>query len=308
MDGPVCVTGAGGRLGRALLKALSDRDRQVIAWSRPLFDLDDPACSERLLDLDRPRMVIHTAAWTDVEGCARDPALAERRNGTAVGELARACVARGISLAIISTNEVFDGRLRGRGYREEDDPAPINAYGASKLAGETAARQAFESSGSRSVAGLWTIRTAWLFGPPGGDFPARILAAADRLAPGALLPAVIDEIGSPTLSTDLANAIVSLLASAAPAGTYHLVNGGSASRYAWAERVLASFRDGRPGLRAVRRSEFRRASKPPAWAVLDPTRVGSFGIQMRAWEEAFDDYAGSFPPTGPRPGSMTAQG
>ncbi|MGI8534785.1 MAG: SDR family oxidoreductase [Candidatus Limnocylindrales bacterium] len=311
MDGPVAVTGAGGRLGRALLESLGGCAGLVVGWSRPGFDLDDPASGERLLERDRPRVVIHAAAWTDVDGCARDPELAHKRNGAAVGALARACVARAASLVLISTNEVFDGQLRGRGYREDDAAASINAYGASKLAGETAAREAFRAAGVGGVgdavgtvgagdadgaggaqggAALWIIRTAWLFGPPGADFPARILAAADRLPPGALLPGVIDEVGSPTLSSDLADAIVSLLATAPP-GIYHLVNGGMASRYAWAERVLARFRGGRPGLQAVRRSQFQRASEPPAWAVLDASLAASLGIHLRDWEAAFDAYA-----------------
>jgi len=210
-------------------------------------------------------------------------------------------VAHAASLVLISTNEVFDGQLRGRGYREDDAAAPINAYGASKLAGETAAGEAFGADGAGGAgaasgaggagAALWIIRTAWLFGPPGADFPARILAAADRLPPCALLPGVIDEVGSPTLSSDLADSIVSLLATAPP-GTYHLVNGGMASRYAWAERVLARFRGGRRGLQAVSRSQFQRASEPPAWAVLDASLAASLGIHLRDWEAAFDDYAG----------------
>src|SRR4051794_24827206 len=106
----VAVTGAGGRLGRALIAALEDAPFTglggPIAWSRPDFDLDDvtPVIIRRLLDRDRPEVVVHAAAWTDVDACARDPQLALRRNGAATGKLAEALAQRGLDLVAISTN------------------------------------------------------------------------------------------------------------------------------------------------------------------------------------------------------------
>src|SRR5262245_16248273 len=98
----VAVTGAGGRLGSALTEVLAG---SAVPWSRPEFDLDavDPGA---LLERDMPSVVIHCAAWTDVDGCARDPALAMRRNADAVGILASACARRGVGLLLVSTNEV----------------------------------------------------------------------------------------------------------------------------------------------------------------------------------------------------------
>lgn len=115
-----------------------------MGWDVPDIDLDtvSEASFGGLLDRDRPEVVIHTAAWTDVDGCAKDPALAMRRNGTAVGEIANACAARGIDLVFISTNEVFDGtRTDGIGYAPGDERNPVNPYGAAK---------AERRSGSRS--------------------------------------------------------------------------------------------------------------------------------------------------------------
>src|SRR6186713_1715922 len=143
----VAVTGAGGRLGRALMAALADAPFTGLSgpmgWSRADVDLDDvtPERLGRLLDRDRPEVVVHTAAWTDVDGCARDPDLALWRNGEAAGAIARACAARGVELVLVSTNEVFDGtRTDGAGYRPDDPMSPPNAYGASKLRGEELAR------------------------------------------------------------------------------------------------------------------------------------------------------------------------
>src|SRR5438876_11050276 len=101
----VAVTGAGGRLGRALIGALDDSPfvgvAGPISWSRPAFDLDAPNAFPELLDRDRPELVVHAAAWTDVDGCARDPELALARNGVATGRLAEACALRGIDLVVV---------------------------------------------------------------------------------------------------------------------------------------------------------------------------------------------------------------
>src|SRR5439155_7329580 len=180
----VAVTGAGGRLGRAVLAALNDAPFTgpggAIAWSRPEFDLDRPAAVGDLIARDRPDAVVHCAAWTDVDGCAREPDLAAARNGAATGALAEAAARAGADLIAVSTNEVFDGRRQdGRGYIADDEPNPINAYGASKLRGEREAAAAYAAEAFPSVQ-LAIVRTSWLYGPPGNDFPSKILAAADR--------------------------------------------------------------------------------------------------------------------------------
>ena len=283
----VAITGAAGRLGSALAPAFEAAGWDVHRWSRPAYDLDDPAAAARRLAADRVDLVVHCAAWTDVDGAARDPALAMRRNGAAVGELAEACRRRNVSLVLISTNEVFDGRRTdGRGYAEADPPSPGNPYGASKLAGEEAASAAFGAD--ESEAHLWIVRTAWLYGPPGNDFPARILAAADRLPAGEPLRVVTDEVGSPTYAPDLAAAIVLLVAGAAP-GAYHLANGGRASRADWARAVLAGCGRDRE-IDPIRQSDYVRPSRAPAWAVLDTGTAARAGVSLRDWQEALADY------------------
>jgi dTDP-4-dehydrorhamnose reductase len=294
----VAVTGARGRLGRALVEALEDAPFTgpfgPIPWSRPELDLDTLTVESAaaLLLRDRPEAVVHAAAWTDVDGCARDPELAMRRNADATAALATACAARGVDLVLVSTNEVFDGRREdGQGYRPDEERSPINPYGASKAAAEERAAAAFRASGGR----LGIVRTAWLHGPPGNDFPAKIAAAALRArAAGEPLRVTGDEIGSPTYTPDLAEAIVELLGSDAapdPAGprvaVHHLVNGGRVSRAGWAREVLRAV-----GIDVevtdVPASTWQRASTPPRWAVLEPTPLPS-GEPMRDWREAFAD-------------------
>jgi dTDP-4-dehydrorhamnose reductase len=268
-----------------------------IAWSRPELDLDTvtEASVASLIARDRPEVVVHAAAWTDVDGCARDPDLARQRNGEAAGVVARACAARGVELVLVSTNEVFDGtRTDGAGYRPDDAVNPPNAYGASKLRGEELARSAFEDPAAAGDVRLAIVRTSWLYGPPGNDFPAKIAAAALRArAAGEPLRAVADETGCPTYTPDLAEAIAEVLGAdqLAPRGDrvaiHHLVNGGRASRAAWAREVLRVARIDVPVI-DVPGSTWRRASTPPAWAVLEPTPLPS-GEPMRDWHEAFAD-------------------
>ena len=295
----VAVIGVVGRLGSALVAALLDAPFAgpggPIRWDQPEVELDTLTAESIgvLLDRERPEVVIHTAAWTDVDGCARDPELAMHRNGTAVGELATACARRGIDLVVISTNEVFDGRRTdGQGYAPDDERNPINAYGAAKAAAERLAIAAYEADGARGRLGI--ARTSWLYGPPGNDFPAKIAAAALRARDaGTPLKAVSDEIGVPTFTPDLAEAIVELVGAdaIAPAGArtaiHHLVNGGRATRAEWAREVLRATGIDVP-VEEVPGSTWQRASTPPSWAVLRPTPLPS-GEPMRDWRQAFAD-------------------
>ncbi|OGO53936.1 MAG: hypothetical protein A2Z32_14175, partial [Chloroflexi bacterium RBG_16_69_14] len=252
------------------------------------FDLDTPDGIGAQLDRDRPEVVVHAAAWTDVDGCALDPALAMRRNATATEVLAEACAARRADLLIVSTNEVFDGsRTDGRPYEPTDTPCPGNPYGASKAEGERLATVAFAQ---RPGASLGIARTAWLFGAPGRDFPSRILDAAERArAAGEPLRAVGDEWGTPTYAADAAEAIVELLAADAIAGIHHVVNGLFATRADWAREVVT-----RAGLEVevvnVPSSTWQRPSHPPRWGVLAQTPLPS-GEPLRAWPDAMADYA-----------------
>lgn len=280
---PTAVTGARGRLGRAVMSRLASMGRPAVPWGRPEYELDVPNAAEPLLTRDHPGLVIHCAAWTDVDGCARDPQMAMRRNAWAVRELAEATAAAGARLLVVSTNEVFDGRRTdGRGYREDDPVEPPNAYGASKLAGERAAAVAFGRVGR--PADLWVARTAWLFGAGAPDFPAKILAAADQLPPGEALAVVGDEIGSPTYAPDLAVALLELT-DRAPGGLYHLVNAGQASRAEWAAAVLRLAGRSTP-VESIPQAAYPRPSTPPQWGVLDGTRAAARGVVLRHWPDA----------------------
>lgn len=281
------ISGSNGRLGRALT---ATAPVAVGGWDVPELDLDDAAACAGLVRAGRPRLVIHTAAMTAVDQAAREPDTAMRRNGESVGAIAVACREVGAGLVLISTNEVFSGeRPEGPPYREDDPVGPRNPYGSSKRAGELAALGAFgvgDGLDAAAADGLWIVRTAWLYGPPGNDFPDKITAAADRV--DGPLPVVSDEIGSPTYVLDLARAIHQLVARTS-GGVFHLVNEGAASRFEWARAVLDVRRPGRE-LRPIPMSDFQRPSDPPPYGVLDTAKARAAGVVMRPWQEALSEY------------------
>ena len=171
---------------------------------------------------------------------------------------------------LISTNEVFDGRRDdGRGY-VESGPAgadqPIRRQQAAWRGGRGS-----RVSGERRSDSLWIVRTSWLFGPPGNDFPSKILAAADRLSAGEPLTVVADEHASPTYTIDLAPALLDLV-DAAPGGIYHLAAPGAASRFDVALEIVRACRPGIE-LEPIGRAAFARESTPPAFSALDSSRA-----------------------------------
>lgn len=282
----VAVTGAAGRLGSELVRQLTLDGWMVRGWTRAEFDLDDPEPVRGRIAADSPDLVIHAAAWTDVDGCARDPDLALARNGKATAVLAAACRAADASLLIVSSNEVFDGaRTDGLGYSPTDATNAPNPYGRSKLAAEHGALEAFGGS-----VGLGIVRTAWLFGEGKPDFPARIAAAARAaVADGRTLRVVADEIGTPTYVPDLAAAIVALTRGRID-GVHHVVNGGIASRAEWARDVFERLQIPVP-VEEITLDQYARPSTPPRWGVLAPTPVP--GGPLRTWREAMSDRMGA---------------
>lgn len=272
----VAITGAGGQLGTELVRAFGDAGDEVLALARPEFDITRSADLERLTAW-RPDVVVNSAAWTDVDACARDPKRAMRINGEAAGAVARAAAEAGAAIVQISTNEVFDGTAE-RPYTEDDVPNPINAYGASKLAGERAVAVA----NPRQL----IIRTAWLHGPGERNFPGKVRAAAARaVAAGQPLRMVADEWGNPTNTRWLAAATVQLvnvvLEGRTPYGRYHLAGWPPTSRLEWARRLLAGTE---AVLEPMRLADYLRDSTVPPRAVLDVARAAAVGIEAGSWQ------------------------
>lgn len=277
----VAITGSGGQLGRHLVDAFKAAGDEVIPLGRMELDLDEPRAGASLLADARPQVIVNAAAWTDVDGSARDPDAAMRRNGTAPGYLATATVAWRPLFVQISTNEVFDG-VESSPYGEEAVPNPRNAYGAAKLAGERAVADATPN--------YLIVRTAWLFGPGGRNFVSRILAAADAAkSRGEPVRVVDDEWGNPTWAPFLARAIIDVLDRGTDERVLHLAGSPATTRFAWAE--IALHEAGDPRLQPIRSADYQRASRVPLHAVLSTALARRLGIAPIEWQSATMAYA-----------------
>src|SRR5262245_1166986 len=224
----ILILGATGMLGTDLLDewnragspAGQPRDELIAAGSADA-DLRDAEQVEQLVRKTRPHWVVLAAAYTDVDGCETNRELAFAVNGTGVSNVARSAENIGARVFLVSTDYVFDGQ-GSRPYETSDPVAPINVYGASKAAGEEALRK---------LASAWAIgRTSWLFGVRGPSFPDKILKAAETRPE---LSVVNDQVGSPTYTRDLAQAIRDLVRKDAR-GIVHINNEGICSWFDFA--------------------------------------------------------------------------
>ena len=256
----VLVTGAGGQFGAELAPRLAAHD--AVLLDHETLDVTDPIAVEGVLESAGPDVIIHAAAWTDVDGCEVDPGRARATNADGTRNVAAAAGAA--FMILISTDYVFDGTA-GRAYTETEQAAR----------GETAS--------------LAIARTAWLYGArtatgaPAKNFVASILRGAAR----GPLDVVDDQVGSPTWTGDLADAVLAL-AERRMSGMFHVANAGAVSRYDFARAILeGAGRD--PGVvRAVATKDAtpRAAARPP-YAPLDGVGWRSEGFDpLPEWRDA----------------------
>jgi dTDP-4-dehydrorhamnose reductase len=274
----IFITGIKGQLGRTLAATLTDHELSGV--DLPECDISDRSSIEAAIAQAAPHAVIHCAAMTDVDGCARDPQTAYRINGLGTQNVALACQASGATMLYISTNEVFDGTT-DQPYREFDTPNPINPYAHSKLIGEWYTRHLLTR--------FYIVRTAWLYAPGVRNFPHRIIQLADERGQ---LQVVTDEVGSPTYVVDLAQAIGQLLASN-QYGMYHFVNEGHCSRFDFAHQILQLTGRSAVPLEPTTLSTFQRDSTPPPYAPLANVAGAAIGIRLRPWQEALAEFLNS---------------
>ena len=269
------VTGAGGQLGIELARRLDEPT--TVTLTRSQLDVTNAPLVERTLHEICPRLVIHTAAATNVDGCERDRAAAYRTNAVGTWNVARATARAGAHMVYVSTNYVFDGGKLGP-YLEYDDAAPLSAYGWTKLHGERAARQVLER--------LNVVRTSWLYSRWGRNFLSRLLHVDSADGP---LRYVGDQVANPTNAGDLAGAILDLTETEA-FGVHHLVNEGATSWYGWASAVLAGLGRTDVALEEIRADEFPRAAAVPANAELANETARAVGVTLRPWGEALSAH------------------
>jgi len=270
------IVGHKGQLGRMLYSFPTGLEH--VGLDLPEFDMTDAMAVMDVLGTLQPQVVINAAGYTNVDRAETEPDLTYAVNAHAVGHLARACHRLGVPLVHVSSNEVFDGTA-SLPYDEWDQPHPASAYARSKLAGETAARYFHDL--------VLIVRTAWLFGPGGNNFPSKIIAGADKHGQ---LRVVGDEFGNPTYAPDLAAGILALVGRSVPAGIYHLTNTGFASRYEFACEVLRQSGRSDIPVTPVAHTEWPRPSQPPLRAVLANRSAAAYGVALPPWQEAVANW------------------
>lgn len=272
----VVITGHNGQLGRQLQAAFSEGEQLLL--DLPTHDITDSSTVARIADFG-PELVVHSAAYTDVDGCERDPDLAFRVNAIGTQNAVLGAQRAGAALMYVSTNEVFDGARRDL-YREWDAPNPMSVYARSKAAGEAIVRDLLSR--------FYIVRVAWLFGPGGSNFVTKILAAAEK---GGALRVAADEFGNPTYAPEVAR-MMAKLAATGHYGIYHLTNAGYCSRHGFACEIMRLAGGIDVAIAPILSADWPRPSRPPLHSILANTAAAALGITLRPWQEALAEYVG----------------
>lgn len=268
----IVLFGKSGMLGSCFCAAL--KDEELFAYDQSEADITDVAAVEQIIKGVEPDFVVNCAAFTDVDRCESEQEMACLVNGEAAGDIARNCAAVGAKLVHFSTDYVFDGE-KAEGYNENDSPSPINAYGESKLRGEKLIRE--------NMKDYFIVRPSWLFGKGGKNFVDTMLSLAEGKK---ALEVVDDQIGSPTYTKDLCDAVVMDFIKNEPnPGIYHLTNSGICSWHEFAQEIFRI-----KGLdvttQKISSDKLNRAAKRPKCSILLNTKLPV----LRSWQEALRRY------------------
>jgi dTDP-4-dehydrorhamnose reductase len=271
----ILLTGRNGQVGWELQKALAPLG-ELTALGRAELDLSDARRLREAVRAANPDVIVNAAAYTAVDNAESEREAAFAVNATAPGVLAGEAKRNGALLVHYSTDYVFDG-TKPAPYVEEDEPNPLNVYGASKLAGE----RAIAASGCRHL----ILRTSWVYGPRGANFYLTMLRLA-RERPE--LRVVDDQVGAPTSSIEIARATLHMLRPGAH-GLYHLSAAGSTTWCGFARAILA-----RAGIATlvvgIRTEDYPTPAKRPRNSRLDCSRLrADFGVALAPWEEQLSE-------------------
>jgi dTDP-4-dehydrorhamnose reductase len=275
------VFGGAGQVGRAFAEAALPEGWNIVALSHQDADITDPAAVERAIKTHRPGYIINAAAYTAVDKAESERDICMRINRDGAGIVARAAAAVKVPLIHLSTDYVFDGSKSGP-WNEDDEPAPLSVYGASKAAGEQEVR----------ANTMWHIivRTSWVFGIHGSNFVKTMLQVGEGKEE---LRIVADQHGRPTHAADIARGIIALAARQQnkmpqrPWGTFHFAGKRATTWFKFAEAIFdeAEQRGMKiPALTPIPTSGYPMAAKRPANSVLDCAKIEStYGAIPQLW-------------------------
>ncbi|MFS0723913.1 dTDP-4-dehydrorhamnose reductase [Paenibacillus sp. 1P07SE] len=274
----VLVTGGEGQLGRDLVSLLQAAGYDVEGPGRDALDVTRHEAVREWLQSRRPDIIVHSAAYTDVDGAERAIDTAWQVNSESTRNLAAAAEALGAKLVYISTDYVFGSSGHTLPYEEATPVDPINVYGQTKASGEAHVQNLHTRH--------FIIRTSWMYGRHGRNFVKTMLELAKGDMP---IQVVDDQVGSPTWTEDVSRCILRLIATE-KYGIYHVTNAGSCS---WHEFAAAIFELSGidKSIQPVSSAEFPRAARRPAYSVLAHSALAAGGFPpMRHWRDALTDY------------------
>jgi dTDP-4-dehydrorhamnose reductase len=270
----ILITGAGGMLGHDVQRAAEAAGHEPVAVPRSSLDITDSAAVTRVVAEAAPDVVVNCAAWTNVDGAEAGEEAALEVNGAGAGHVAAAAQAAGAWTIHVSSDYVFDGQ-KAEPYVESDPVAPVSAYGRSKLAGEQAVAAAAPERHT-------IVRSAWLFGAHGKCFPRTILRLAGERDE---LTVVADQIGCPTFTGHLAQALVGLAEAPRP-GILHVAATGACSWYDFAAAIVVAA-GARCEVRPISTAEYPTPARRPAYSVLASERDAP---RLLPWEDGLSAF------------------
>lgn len=272
----VLITGSNGMLGHDLIDVLDGKHELIKTTSKSLDITDEDKVKDYIVN-ENPDIVINSAAYTDVDGCETNEEIAYKVNGEGVKNLALACKVVDCPLLHISTDYVFNGE-NNKPWMEDDEVGPISIYGKSKLQGEEVIESILDK--------FFIIRTSWLYGINGGNFPKTMLELAKTHD---TLTVVTDEIGTPTYTLDLAQAIAELIETEYY-GIYHITNSDYCSWFDFAKYIF-EVKNINVNVVPVTAEEFARPASRPHYSVLNNSNWVNNGFKpLRSYKEAIKDY------------------
>jgi dTDP-4-dehydrorhamnose reductase len=277
----VLVTGSRGMLGTDLMQMLPAQ-HDVLGCDLHNCNVLDSDQFEQIISSYTPDVIIHAAAYTNVDQAETDQEAASLLNETGTKYVATAARQAQARLIYISTDYVFDG-TKTTPYTEKDLPNPLGVYGKTKLRGEQQIQQVFHDLTDRYA----IVRTAWLYGKHGKSFVSAILQQAHQKP---VLQVVNDQIGSPTYTRDLVRGIMALLDHEV-SGIVHLTNSGICTWYEFARAILELAQMSHIRVQPISTAELQRPAPRPRFSVLDMSKfTTSTGHHIPDWRQGLQEY------------------
>ena len=281
----ILVIGAKGMLGRDLVKVLystlrTDKhlDWEILEWDIEEIDIREEKTTVTKIENFHPEIVINVAGYTDVDGCESNEEMAFAVNAEGMKHVALGALKCRAKVVYISTDYIFDGKKK-EPYLEDDSSNPLSVYGRSKWKGEQYVQELVEDA--------LIIRTQWLYGRYGKNFVTSILGQAKEKK---VLSIVNDQIGSPTYSVDLSEAISVLLKYDAR-GVFHVANSDLCTWYTFGQAVLKLSGMERVKVIPISSKELDRPATRPPYSVLNCQKLRQVtGMMLRPWSEALKDF------------------